>query len=414
MLRISSRTNTVPYSPIRKLMPFANAAKAKGIEVYHLNIGQPDIKTPTVVLDYLKNTFDKDIIRYSPSGGEESLVTAIRNYYARREMLVDSSDILITNGGSEAIIFAILAIAEPDEEFIVPEPVYTNYVGFAAMCGVKLIPVTTYAEKGFHLPKRERIEAKINLKTRGIILCNPNNPTGAVYSYDEIEMIVDIALKNKLFVISDEVYGDFIFDDKKYTHLFDFYKNIPEVKNNLIVIDSVSKKYSSCGARIGAVITKNKALMDLMIRFAQARLCVPMIEQLAMAEAFDKCDEYLVLSSEEYQRRRDTVWKLLSQRDDIIVKKPEGAFYCMIRLPIRDAEVFAKWLLTDFSKDGETVMIAPAKGFYISPGMGHNEIRLAYVLNCEKLKKGVTLLFEAIDKYKKIEQILISGSKTIS
>jgi len=395
-MKLSNRAINIQESPIRKLMPFANAAKEKGIKIYHLNIGQPDIETPQEMLDVYLNYNDK-VLAYGPSQGLDCYRENLVNYYGRHRIQIEKENIIVTTAGSEAIVFAMLVTCNEGDEIIIPEPFYTNYNGFASMTGVKIVPLTTYAEDGFALPDDEKIVSRISPKTRAIMLCNPGNPTGAVYSKKDLERVIHIAKIHNLFVISDEVYREFVYDGLVHTSILD----IENFHDKAIMVDSISKRYSACGARIGCLISRNKQLMTSALKFAQARLCPPTIDQLAANAAIDIEVEYFKQILEEYDTRRNTVYDELQKIEGIVCIKPEGAFYIIAKLPIEDAEHFAQWMLTDFSIDKETVMFAPAQGFYATPGIGKNEVRIAYVLNEESLKKAMRIFREGLQEYKK-------------
>lgn len=396
-MRLSDRAINIQASPIRKLMPFANATKKKGIHIYHLNIGQPDIETPKEMLDVYKN-YDSKILAYGPSQGLEIYRNNLVNYYSKHDIGLVSDDIIVTTAGSEAIVFALLTACNAGDEVIVPEPFYTNYNGFATMTGVKIVPITTYAEESFKLPDDDKIKELISEKTKAIMLCNPGNPTGAVYPRSEMERIAKIAKDNDLFVISDEVYREFVYDGLSHTSILD----IDGMEDLAIMVDSISKRYSACGARIGCLISRNKKFISSAIKFAQARLCPPTIDQLAANAAIDIEEEYLKGIIQEYDERRNLVFEELQKIDDIICIKPKGAFYIIAKLPIEDAEDFAKWMLEKFTFENETVMFAPAQGFYATPGLGKNEIRLAYVLNKNDLKKAMEIFRIGLSEYIKL------------
>lgn len=393
-LRLSDRAKYMPASPIRKLASHADQAKQKGIKVYHVNIGQPDIPTPEIVFEAMRNHRDK-VIRYGPSPGLPQLRERISNYFQRFDLNLSADEIFITQGGSEAIVFAMEAIANPGDNIIVFEPFYTNYLGFARMAGVELVPVPTHVENGFRLPDRKIVESKIDDRTKGILICSPNNPTGTVYNFDELKMIVDIAEKNDLMVLSDEVYREFVFDAKNHTSILD----IPNAEVRSIIMDSFSKRFSMCGARIGFLATKISELQDVFLRFSQARLCPATLEQIGVIAGLDHYDNFIPEMIAEYQNRRDIVFEQLSSIDGAVTLKPEGAFYCVVKLPVRDADEFAKYMLTDFSYQQQTTMVAPAGGFYATPGQGIDEIRIAYVLEEKDLKISIQLLKMGIEKY---------------
>ena len=393
-MRLSDRAINIQASPIRKLMPFANATKKKGIHIYHLNIGQPDIETPKEMLDVYKN-FESKVLAYGPSQGLDVYRNNLVNYYNKHEIKLNSDDIIVTTAGSEAIVFALLTACNAGDEVIVPEPFYTNYNGFATATGVKIVPLTTYAEESFKLPENEEITKLISSKTKAIMLCNPGNPTGAVYPHSEMERIARIAKDNNLYVISDEVYREFVYDGLSHTSIMD----IEGMEDHAIMVDSISKRYSACGARIGCLISRNNNFITSAIKFAQARLCPPTIDQLAANAAIDIEEEYFKGIIKEYDARRNLVFEELQKIDDIICIKPKGAFYIIAKLPIDDADDFAKWMLEEFSYENETVMFAPAQGFYATENLGKNEIRLAYILNLNDLKKAMEIFRKGLAEY---------------
>ncbi len=398
MIKTSERATKMQASPIRKLITFANKAREKGIKVIPLNIGQPDIQTPAPILEAMKN-FETKVLAYCPSQGEEGLIKAFSEYYNRLNINLKPEEIIITTSGSEAIYFAMLAICDVGDELIVFEPFYTNYGGIATETGVNLKAIRTYPEKGFHLPSKETIENIITPKTKGILICNPNNPTGTVYTNEELEMLVEIANKHNLFLISDEVYREFVYDGQKHTSIMAF----ESCANNLILVDSISKRYSACGARIGLIASHNANIMEVVLKFAQARLSSPTIEQVGAKAGAEMDVSYFEPILKEYQLRRDAIMAGLKKIPNVICETPGGAFYCIVKLPINNAEKFAKWLLTDFNYKGETVLVAPAEGFYSTPGLGKNEIRLSYVLEVPKLERAMEILGVAIKEYQAIE-----------
>jgi len=393
-MKLSERASNIQASPIRKLKPYADAAKAKGIKVYHLNIGQPDIETPEEMLNVYANYQDK-VLAYGPAQGLDEYRTNLVKYYRKHEIELCPDCVIITTAGSEAIIFAMLVTCNPGDEIIIPEPFYTNYNGFSTIAGVKIVPLTTKAEDGFQLPDNSEIEALITPRTKAIMLCNPGNPTGAVYPRSDLERVAEIIKKHNLYVISDEVYREFVYDGLQHTSILD----LPGLENNAIMVDSISKRYSACGARIGCFITQNQELLAATLKFAQARLCPPTIDQLAANAAIDVEQDYFQKVIKEYDKRRNLVFDELQKIDGIICKKPTGAFYIIAKLPIEDAEDFVKWMLSEFSIDQETVMFAPAQGFYATPGLGKNEIRLAYVLNEDALHKAMRIFRTGLKKY---------------
>jgi len=391
--QMSKRAFEVQESPIRKLIPYSDAAKKKGIHVYHLNIGQPDIETPPEFWNAVKNYSDK-VLAYGHSQGQASYLKVLSDYYKRNNLDIEPENIIVTTGGSEAIIFAFLLISEPGDNVIVFEPFYTNYNGFASQAGISFIPVETRAETGFHLPPRNVIEKAINIRTRGIMICNPNNPTGTLFTKDEIGMIVDLARDNGLFVLSDEVYREFVFEGE-HVSIFDF----PDVDDFAIMMDSISKRYSACGARIGNLVTKNKGILGAAVKFGQARLCSPPLEQAGAEAVYSLGQEYFEKVIGEYKRRRDVVYDGLMSIEGTVCMKASGAFYAMAKLPISSAEEFAKFMLADFSVDNKTVMVAPGPGFYATPGRGVDECRIAYVLNTDDLKDAMRILKLGVEAF---------------
>lgn len=393
---VSNRLLKVPASPIRKLVPFAVAAKKKGAKVYHLNIGDPDIKTPKVMLKVL-NQWSRNPIGYSQSQGEPEFINSLVSYYKKIGLKsIKPENIQVTTGGSEAISMAFFAVCEPDEEIIVFEPFYTNYNSYAAVNGVKLVPVRTKGDDGFHLPSGKEIEKKISKKTKAILICNPNNPTGTVYTKAEMDMLFSIAKKHQLFFISDEVYREFVYDGKKHYSILNYMKRMPE---KTILLDSLSKRYSLCGARLGMLISLNKDVMAGVLRIGQGRLSSGLIDQLMAAKLSEVEQSYFRQVHREYQKRRDVLFTGLKSIPGVFLEKPEGAFYTIVKLPVKSSEHFSQWLLTDFRFKNETVMIAPAAGFYASPGLGLNEVRIAYVINIPHLRKAIEILRQALKEY---------------
>ncbi len=393
-MKLSNRVRAMQESPIRKLVPFAEAAKKEGKKVYHLNIGQPDIETPKGFMESIRD-FNNPVIKYSYSQGDPELIDAIINYYKGHGMDFSKDEILITNGGSEALLFAIIAICDPEDEILVPEPFYTNYSGFSGGVSVNIKPITTTAENGFHLPSKESIVSSITPKTKAILFSNPGNPTGVVYTKEEVNMLAEIAKENNLFIISDEVYREFVYDGLEYTS----FGNVKGIEDRVILVDSVSKRYSACGARIGSLASKNKEFRTQVLKLCQSRLCVPTLEQVGATALYKTDESYLIEVHAEYDRRRHIVFDTLSSIEGVICEKPTGAFYAIAKLPIEDAEDFVIWLLKEFDLDGETVMFAPAEGFYSTPGLGRNEIRIAYVLNEESLSKAMAILKAGLKVY---------------
>jgi len=394
MPKISQKAIDMPASPIRKLVPYAETAKKSGKTVYHLNIGQPDIETPAVALEAIKN-FDQKVIEYSHSAGFESYRTKLAATYQKGGLPVNTEDIIITTGGSEALIFGFMTTCNPGDEVIIPEPFYANYNGFAVMAGLSVVPVTASIETGFALPPVSEIEAKITPKTKAIVICNPGNPTGYLYSKAELEQLRDIVKKHDLFLFADEVYREFCYDGAQPFSVL----NLEGIENNVIMIDSVSKRYSMCGARIGALVSKNKELMSAALKFGQARLSPPTIDQVASEAALNTPQSYFDDVVSEYVERRNIMVDGLNAIPGVFCPKPSGAFYCVAKFPVDNAEKFCQWLLEDFSYEGQTVMMAPANGFYATPGAGEQEARIAYVLNKEHLRNAVICLEEALKVY---------------
>lgn len=396
MPQVSNKGKLMPESPIRKLVPFSEIAKNKGYKVYHLNIGQPDIKSPKIAIDAVKNV-DLEVLEYSHSAGFESYRKKLALYYKNHDINVDYQDIIITTGGSEALLFAIGSTMDDGDEVIIPEPFYANYNGFSAANGVKVVPVISSIETGFALPAISDFEKLIGPKTRAIMICNPCNPTGYLYSKTEMEQLANLVKKHDLFLIADEVYREFRYDEDLHFSVMNF----PEIAQNAIMIDSVSKRYSMCGARIGCIVSKNKEVMQAAMKFAQARLSPPTLEQIAAEAALDTPQRYFDDVILEYRERRDTLIFELNQIEGVIVTVPKGAFYCIVQLPVADADDFAQWLLESFHWNQETLMVAPAAGFYATAGAGKSEVRIAYVLKKEDLVRSVLILKEALKVYKK-------------
>lgn len=394
MPKVSIKGQQMPESPIRKLVPYAEIAKKKGHKVYHLNIGQPDIKTPEVALQAVKNA-DISVLEYSHSAGFESYRTKLSQYYKNHGLPIDTQDIIITTGGSEALLFAMGSTMDAGDEIIIPEPFYANYNGFSTASGVKVVPVISGIETGFALPPIEAFEKLITSKTKAILICNPGNPTGYLYSKEEILKLAEIVKKHDLFLIADEVYREFIYDGEEHFSVM----NVPGLEEHAIMIDSVSKRYSMCGARIGCIVSKNTAVMSTAMKFAQARLSPPTYAQIASEAALDTPQSYFDAVISEYKDRRDTLITELQKIEGITVATPKGAFYCIAKLPIDNADKFAQWLLESYDFNGETVMVAPAAGFYSTPNVGLDEVRIAYVLKKDDLIKSVQILKEAISVY---------------
>ncbi len=394
MPSISEKGKSMPPSPIRKLVPFAEEAKRKGRKVYHLNIGQPDIPTPEVALNALRN-LNLKVIEYSHSAGNESYRRKLVNYYRKAGINVDHNQMLITTGGSEAILFALMSCVNPGEEVITPEPFYANYNGFAITAGIKIVPVTSTIKNDFALPPVSEIEKRISPRTKGILICNPNNPTGYLYSREELFYIRDLVKKYDLFLFCDEAYREFCYDGNEHFSAM----NLEGIGENVILVDSVSKRYSECGIRIGALLTKNKEVLATALKFAQARLSPPGLGQIAGEASIDTPAEYFKEVNREYTMRRNFMVETLNKIPGVYCPKPKGAFYTVVSLPVDDADDFARWLLEVFEYKNQTVMIAPASGFYSTPGLGRNEARIAYVLNVDDLKNAIEILKEALKVY---------------
>ena len=392
-MKISRRSEIMPPSPIRKLVPLSDQAKKRGIKVYHLNIGQPDIPTPPEFFVAVGH-YPEKVLEYGNSKGTQLLLEKISEYYAEYDLNVLPEEIQVTTGGSEAIIFALYVITEPGDEVLVFEPFYTNYNSFAIFTGTKLVPLAADPSNGYHLPPANEIESKITTRTRAILICNPNNPTGTVYAQAEIEMLASLCQKHNLYLIADEVYREFIYSGSHYSVL-----NLEELRDRVIVVDSFSKRYSLCGARLGCLVSKNKEIVSACLRLGQARLSSPTLDQYGLIHTLQLKKPYFQSIAQEYKRRRDLVHSELSKIPGVLCQKPEGAFYIMAKFPVEDIDDFASWLLTDFSCQNQTTMIAPGPGFYATPGKGRLEARLAYVLKLEDLKKAMQALTEGVKIY---------------
>jgi len=395
-MKVSNRIEAMQFSPIRKLVPFAEAAKKQGKKVYHLNIGQPDIETPREFFDAVRN-FDEKVLEYAFSQGLPQTIESFANYYQSMGINYTKDEIYITNGGSEALFFAIVAVCDYGDEILVPEPFYTNYNGFSKSAGGVVVPIPTSAANGFKLPDLDVWEAKITPKTKAILLSNPGNPTGAVYDMEDMEKVKALALKHDLFIISDEVYKEMVYDGLKFTS----FAQMEGIEERVILTDSISKRYSACGARIGCVASKNKEIMANIMKLCQGRLCVATIEQIGAAALAKVAPQYMEDVVVEYEKRRNIVHSALNSIDGVVCEKPRGAFYIMAKLPVDNAESFAKWLLTDFDVDGATVMVAPGEGFYATEGLGVDEIRISYVLKEEDLNAAMKILDAGIKAYNK-------------
>lgn len=391
---ISHKAKAMPASPIRKLVPYADAAKKRGVNIYHLNIGQPDIETPASFLNAVKN-WDVKVLEYSHSAGNESYRKKLCGYYKEYNINIDASDIIITCGGSEAISIAMMTCFNPGDEIIIPEPFYANYNGFSCAANVVIKPIISSIETGFALPPIEEFEKVITPKTKGIMICNPGNPTGYLYTKAELEALKTLVKKYDLFLLSDEVYREFCYDGKEYVSVM----QLDGIENNVILLDSISKRYSACGGRLGAMITKNKEVMASALKFAQARLSPPSYAQVGAEAALDTPKNYFEAVKTEYIARRDYIIEALNKIPGVYCPKPSGAFYCIAKLPIDDSDKFCQWLLESFSLDSQTVMLAPATGFYSTPGAGKNEVRIAYVLKIEDLKNAMKCLEEGLKQY---------------
>jgi len=393
---ISKKGANLPTSPIRKLTKQANMAKARGFEVFHLNIGQPDLASPKSALEAIRN-FSDDVVAYGPSEGAVSFRNKLVSYYQEHDIEIDAEDILVTTGASEAIIMALDCITNEGDELIIPEPFYANYETFAAACGVKVVGIPSSFESQFSLPNIETIEAAITSKTRALFICNPNNPSGYVYSKEELECLGQLAIKHDIFFIVDEVYREFVYDGHEHISVM----QLENLSAHAILIDSMSKRYSMCGARIGCLITKNKEVTNAALKFAQSRLCPPTIALHACEAALDESQQYLENAIEEYEKRRTTAIAHLNKIEGVSVSLPKGAFYCLVKLPVTDSDHFAKWMLESFQDKGETLMVAPANGFFSGDLAGKDMIRIAFVLNSEKLTRAITLLKLGLDAYQK-------------
>jgi aspartate aminotransferase len=394
-VNLSARGLRAPASPIRRLVPYADAAKKEGAHVFHLNIGQPDIETPAEMLQAYRD-FTGPVLAYGPSAGIPEFRQAVADYWKHFDVNLSPDEIIATTGGSEAILFAMLAVCDPGDEILVPEPFYTNYLGFAEAASVKIVPLPTSVEDGFRLPGRETITAAIGERTKAIMFSNPGNPTGVVYTREEMQRLGDIAAEHGLYLFADEVYREFVYDDAEFISAF----HLEGLDDRVIMLDSVSKRFSACGARVGYLATRNKQILDAVLRFGQARLCSPTVDQIASAAAFGAPASYIENVLREYGTRRDVLYEELSKIPGVTTHKPAGAFYTVCKLPVEDAEKFAIWLLTDFRVDGKTVMVAPVSGFYGTPGQGLDEVRIAYVLNCDDLRTSMEILRQGLEAYR--------------
>ena len=396
-MKFSSKIEKCGLSPMRKFHPYAVAAEARGVSIYHLNIGQPDVQTPPAFFKAIKE-FEQPVLAYAPSPGIPELIDAIQNYYDKLDMHFEKSEIYVTTGGSEALAIALQCILDDGDEILIPEPFYPNYSTMVFTCGASIHPIPTCPEEGYHYADREKIEAQINEHTRAIMVTNPGNPTGVVLSQEEMEMLVDIAVKHDLFLIGDEAYREFVYGGEKLQSFGEF---VDRAADNIIVIDTVSKRFSACGARIGCLISKNKELMSHAMKYCQARLSVATLDQVASAALYTVGPEYFAAVRDEYKKRRDTLCGKLREIPGVVFDVPGGAFYVMAALPVDDADKFQRWLLEEFSDNGETVMFAPGAPMYATPGKGKNEVRMAYVLECDKLERAMDILKKAIEEYNK-------------
>ncbi len=394
MPNVSERGQIMPASPIRRLVPMANKALARGTKVYRLNIGQPDVPTPPQALEALRK-IDRKVLEYSPSEGLLSLRQKLQQYYKRFNIDVDVDDIIVTTGGSEAVLFAFMACLDPGDEIIVPEPAYANYMAFAISAGAKIVTIPSSIDEGFELPPVEKFEELITPRTKGILICNPNNPTGYLYTMKEMLQIRDLVLKHDLFLFSDEVYREFCYTGAPYISAF----HLPGIEEKVVLIDSVSKRYNECGIRIGALITKHKELKANVMKFCQARLSPPLLGQLVAEASIDTPADYMLATYNEYVERRKFLIDQINKIPGCYTPIPMGAFYTVVRLPVDDADKFCQWCLDEFEYEGQTIFMAPASGFYTTPGMGHDEVRMAYVLEKEELGKAMTVLRKALEAY---------------
>ena len=395
-MQISRRAISIQESPIRKLAPLAAAARARGVKIFNLNIGQPDVPTPPEFLRAVAG-FKEKVLEYGPSDGLPALRQAMAAYFARYEITLDPGEILITNGGSEAILFALNVVADEDEEILIPEPFYTNYNGYAAMANLKVVPVRTRAEDGFHLPPDEVLDAAVTATTRAVLVCSPNNPTGTVLTWEELERLSAFVRRHDLFLIADEVYKEFTYDDRRHRSVLE----LPGIEERVIVVDSISKRFSACGARVGAVISRNREVIASVLKFGQARLCPPTLEQLGAIAAYHLDESYFDAVRAEYQRRRDVMYEALVRDPGIVLKRPRGAFYMIVKMAgVDDSDDFARWLLEEHQLAGETVLVAPAGGFYATPGAGNDEVRMAYVLEVPKLERAMEVFLAGLERYR--------------
>ena len=393
-MEFSQRILNMQASPIRRLIPYAEEAKRKGRKVYHLNIGQPDIVTPPPFFEALRD-FRSSVLAYAPSEGIPELIDAIRGYYRKYDVELERRHILVTDGASEAIVFAFTAMCDPGDEILIPEPFYANYNPFAESVSARIVPITTRAEEGFHLPPAQAIEAKITPRTKAIVLCHPGNPTGTIYTREEMEMVAELAAKHDFFIVADEVYREFVYDGVPYRSFASF----EEIGDRVVIMDSISKRYSACGARVGCLISRNAEFVHQVLKLCQGRTSAPTMDQIGAVALYGTPQGYLDDVRTEYQRRRDTMYHALKSMPGVVCEEPKGAFYAVVKLPVDDAERFIIWMLREFDVNGETVMAAPAEGFYATPGLGKDEVRLAYVLKNEDLIRAMDVLRQGLLAY---------------
>jgi aspartate aminotransferase len=404
-MRISQRAVTIQESPIRKLAPLAAAARRRGVHIFNLNIGQPDVPTPPEFLRAVCR-FSEPVLAYGPSDGLPELREAMCNYFARFDIALSPEQVLITNGGSEAILFAFNVVADDGDEIIIPEPFYTNYNGYAELASLNVVPVRTRAEEGFHLPADDVLEAVVSPRTRAMLVCSPNNPTGTVLTPEELDRLAAFVLRHDIFLIADEVYKEFTYDGRRHRSVLE----LADVQDRVIVVDSISKRFSACGARVGAVISRNREVMAAVLKFGQARLCPPTLEQLGAIAAYRLGESYFDGVRVEYQQRRDAMFEGLTRDPDIVLRRPRGAFYMIVKMRgVEESDAFARWLLSDFDLDGETVMVAPAGGFYASPDAGADEVRMAYVLETPKIARATEVFLAGLNRYRALKPAAASA-----
>jgi aspartate aminotransferase len=401
VMKVSQRAISIQESPIRKLAPLAAAARAQGVTIYNLNIGQPDVPTPPEFMRAVRG-FSDEVLEYGPSDGLPALRTAMAAYFSRYEIALDPAEILITNGGSEAIMFALNVAADEGEEIIIPEPFYTNYNGYAAMANLNVVPVRTRAEDGFHLPPDDALDAAVTPRTRAMLVCSPNNPTGTVLTWEELGRLSEFVCRHDLFLIADEVYKEFTYDGRRHRSVLE----LPGIEQRVIVVDSISKRFSACGARVGAVISRNRQVMASVLKFGQARLCPPTLEQTGAIAAYRLDESYFDGVRAEYQHRRDVMYDALTRDPGIVLKRPQGAFYMIVKMAgVEDSDDFARWLLEEHRVGGKTVLVAPADGFYATPGAGGDEVRMAYVLKADKLTRAMDVFLAGLERYRALRHV---------